>query len=147
MDDKSIRDGLIHAMASQRDRTAPSSGCEPTLDSLLLGQEPTEGVGDEHRKGQALECALFSSIAIGGLMLGCPVRDVARHLVSAQRCREQLDGLRDRSAVAALLLHAVSHAFLGAAQVRPTKADASATLRERQSTLQTNAIYLACACR
>lgn len=118
MDDKMVRDGLIHAMASKRDNTAPSSGsCCPSLTLLLVGREATEELGDEYKQGQALECALFSSIAIGGLMLGCPVRDVSRHLVSAQRCREQLAGLKDRTAVSALLLHATSHAFLGGAQV------------------------------
>lgn len=139
IDDKSIRDGLIHAMASQRDNTAPSSGHTPDLNFLRLGQEapaedlrhrhhpqvPQPGGEDEYRKGQALECALFSSIAIGALILGCPVGDVAQYLVPAQRRREQLDGLKDRSAVSALLLHAVSHAFLGAEEVRPNKVDAS----------------------
>ena len=143
IDDRTIRDGLIHAMASQRDYTAPSSGQNPNLHFLRLGQEvAAEGLGyhhhprvpgqlggDEYRKGQALECALFSSIAIGALILGCPVGDVARYLAPAQRCREQLDGLRDRSAVSALLLHALSHAFLGAEKVRPAnKVGATATL-------------------
>lgn len=125
MDDKTVRDGLVHAMASQRTKAALSSGCEPSLAVLLLGDEDeTEARGDEYRKGRALECALYSSIAIGGLMLGYPVVDVARYLVSAQECREQLDGLKDRSAVSALVLHAVSHAFLGAERVRANKVDA-----------------------
>eukprot|EP00903_Cladosiphon_okamuranus_P009018 g8625.t1 len=121
MDDKMVRDGLLHAMASQRTRAALSSGCEPSLDVLLLGhaEAAEEAPGEEDRKGWALECALYSSITIGGLMLGCPVSDVARYVVAAQECREKLGGLKDRSAVSALILHALSHAFLGAAQAPP----------------------------
>eukprot|EP00752_Nemacystus_decipiens_P011415 g10137.t2 len=152
VDDKSIRNGLIHAMASQRDNVATSSGHSTNLDSLLRAegvqhhhhpQVPQLGE-EEYKKGQALECALFSSIAIGALMLGCPVSDVARHLQSAQRCREQLGGLEDRSAVSALLLHALSHAFLGAAQQQPAppgaKSSSSSEAEYRRSIDDASAI-------
>lgn len=131
IDDRTIRDGLIHAMASRRNTAVPSPWYDSNRNLSPLGQDAAaEGLGhghhpqapqpdgEEYKRGQALECALFSSIAIGGLMVGCPVDDVACYLASAQRCREQLDGLKDRSAVSALILHAVSHAFLGAEKVR-----------------------------
>ena len=68
---------------------------------------------EEYRKGMALQCVVFSIFAIGGLMLGCPAAAVRRHLHHAGRCRERLRGLPHRLAVSALILHGMSHAFLG----------------------------------
>lgn len=72
----------------------------------------------EDRHGQALQCSLFSSFAIGGLLLGYPVADVSRYVESARLCRERLGNLADQSAVSALLLYASAQAFVGSREAR-----------------------------
>lgn len=58
-------------------------------------------------RGHALSCALFSGIAIGGLLQGCPVANVACHIDAARQSLEKFRGLADRFAVAALVLFAM----------------------------------------
>ncbi|CAM9177617.1 unnamed protein product [Ectocarpus sp. 12 AP-2014] len=93
-DDSSIREGIMYAMAK------PSQGLE--------------GHGDL-RRGQALQCSFYSSLAIGAIMLGYPSDQVSRYMESAQLCREQCRYLVDRLAVSALVLYSVASAFLGQA--------------------------------
>ncbi|CAN0552124.1 unnamed protein product, partial [Ectocarpus sp. 8 AP-2014] len=93
-DDSSIREGIMYAMAK------PSQGLQ--------------GHGDL-RRGQALQCSFYSSLAIGALMLGYPSDQVSRYMESAQLCREQCRYLVDRLAVSALVLYSVASAFLGKA--------------------------------
>lgn len=102
-DDRSIREGLVHVMSSLQHRGS--------LAEQLLEEE-------EDRYGQALQCSLFSSFAIGGLLLGYPVADVSRYLESARSCRERIHSLVDPSAVSALILYANAHAFVGTRQSR-----------------------------
>lgn len=103
-DDRSIREGLVHAMSALQHRGS--------LAEQLLEEE-------EDRHGQALQCSLFSSLAIGGLLLGHPVADVSRYLESARLCRERIrGGVAEQSAVSALLLYANAHAFVGTRESR-----------------------------
>lgn len=69
-----------------------------SLDTL---QEP------EAMKGRALSCSLYLSIAIGGLMLGCPETAIARHIAAAKATLDKFHGLSDRFAVSALVLYAM----------------------------------------
>lgn len=101
--DGSIREGLVHAMSTLQHRGS------------LAEQLPEE---KQDRHGQALQCSLFSSFAIGGLLLGYPVADVSRYLESARLCRERIRGLADQSAVSALILYANAHAFVGSRESR-----------------------------
>lgn len=71
-----------------------------------------QGHGDL-RRGQALQCSFYSSLAIGALMLGYPSEQVSRYMESARLCREQCRCLVDRLAVSALVLYSVARAFLG----------------------------------
>lgn len=96
----SIRQGLMYAMSAMRDR-APLQG-----EGLWFSPDDAES--------QALMCSLFSAIAIGGLMLGCPVATVARHMDYARQCKERFGNLADKSpTIPALILYAMSHAFIG----------------------------------
>ena len=68
----------------------------------------------ENARSQASMCSVFSAITIGGLMLGCPVAAVARHMEFARRCKEHFCSLTDTSpSVPALILYAMLHAFIG----------------------------------
>lgn len=98
LSESSIRDGLMYAMSALRDRTS--------LEDLLLASEDV--------RSQALMCSLFSAIAIGGLMLGFPVATVARHVDFARQCKEHFRDFADiTQTVPALVLYAMSHAFIG----------------------------------
>eukprot|EP00903_Cladosiphon_okamuranus_P011943 g11217.t1 len=68
--------------------------------------------GPEAMRGQALSCSLFSCIAIGGLMAGCPPRTVALHMSSAQASLSKFGGLSDVYAVRAYVLYAMASEFL-----------------------------------
>lgn len=107
-DDRSIREGLVHAMSALQNRGS--------LAEQLLEEDGEEEEEDKH--GQALQCSLFSSFAIGGLLLGYPVANVSRYLESAHRCRERVRSLVDQSAVSALILYANAHAFVGTRESR-----------------------------
>lgn len=96
----SIRDGLMHAFTG-------------LWNSKSLETLP----GGEAMRGNALACTLFSSIAIGGLLLGCPPTAVADHMASASGCLEKFHGLSsDKFAVSALILYAMSNALLPSAE-------------------------------
>lgn len=91
-DEVSIRDGLVHVVTG------------------LLNSESLETLrGPEAMRGYALSCSLFASVAIGGLMLGCPETAVAHHLAAARAALESFRGLSDRFAVSALILFAMSN--------------------------------------
>ena len=94
----------MHAMSTLQNRGS-------LAEQLLLEEE-------EDRHGQALQCSLFSSFAIGGLLLGYPVSDVSRYIESARLCRERIRGVADPSAVSALILYANAHAFVGTRESR-----------------------------
>lgn len=69
--------------------------------------------GLEAMRGQALSCSLFSCIAIGGLMAGCPPTAVAPHMSTAQASLSRFGGLSDAYAVRAYVLYAMASEFLG----------------------------------
>lgn len=94
----------MHAMSTLQNRGS-------LAEQLLLEEE-------EDRHGQALQCSLFSSFAIGGLLLGYPVSEVSRYIESARLCRERIRGVADPSAVSALILYANAHAFVGTRESR-----------------------------
>lgn len=66
----------------------------------------------EVMRGHALECSLFSAMAIGGLALGCPATAVYRHLNAARRSLTKCQGLREPPVVSALVLYGVANALL-----------------------------------
>ena len=70
---------------------------------------PLQGL--EVMRGNAFECILLSSMAIGGLMMGCPQSMVARHIAGAQQCLAKFRGLSEQCAVTAMMLYGLSHAF------------------------------------
>ncbi|CBN75109.1 conserved unknown protein [Ectocarpus siliculosus] len=99
-DERSVRQGLVHAFVSRWTTTASASEASP-IDKL------------EVMRGSAVECTLFSAMAIGGLMLGCPTVTVARHLAAARQCLGRFrSGLCEQSAVAALILYGLANALL-----------------------------------
>lgn len=90
-DEVSIRDGLVYVLTD------------------CLGSNSHETLrGPESMRGHALSCALFSAIAIGGLVLGCPPANVAHHIEAAQKSLGKFRGLADRFAVAGRILFAMS---------------------------------------
>ncbi len=74
-------------------------------------QHPAEGRPGTAR-GHALSGALFSCMAIGGLMMGSPPSYVVRYLATAKSHVSRFEGLRDRCAVSALILYAMANEFL-----------------------------------
>lgn len=66
----------------------------------------------EVMRGHALECSLFSAMAIGGLALGCPATAVYRHLNAARRNLTKCQDLREPPVVSALVLYGVANALL-----------------------------------
>lgn len=95
-DDASIRDGLMHEFVG------------------LANKDSQEALrGPEAMRGQALSCSLFSCIAIGGLMAGCPPAAVAPHLSTARASLGRFGGLSDAYAVRAYVLYAMASEFLG----------------------------------
>lgn len=90
----SIRDGLMHSFAGMWYGGAPA----------LRGQEAF--------RGRALECAFFSSVAIGGLLSGYPVEMVKNHVESAQASVVEFRGLADKHAVSALILSGMMNILL-----------------------------------
>lgn len=60
--------------------------------------------GQEAFRGRALECAFFSSMAIGGLLSGQPPESVQNHVKSARASVVEFRGLSDGHAVSALVL-------------------------------------------
>lgn len=89
-DEVSIRDGLVYIMTG-----------------FVNGDSLQALRGPESMRGHALSCALFSGIAIGGLLHGCPPANVACHVEAARRSLEKFRGLADRFTVAALVLFAM----------------------------------------
>lgn len=67
--------------------------------------------GPEVMRGNAFECILLSSMAIGGLMMGCPQSMVARHIDGARQCLVKFRGLSEQCAMTAMMLYGLSHAF------------------------------------
>ena len=65
----------------------------------------------EVMRGNAFECILLSSMAIGGLMMGCPQSMVARHIDGARQCLAKFRGLSEQCAMTAMMLYGLSHAF------------------------------------
>lgn len=90
INETSIRDGMLYAL----------TGLSNSESLNALDQ-------DEAMRGHALSCSLFSSIAIGGLVLGHPEASVARHVDVAKASVKKFEGLSDQSAVSALLLYAL----------------------------------------
>lgn len=63
-------------------------------------------------RGHALECSLFSAMAIGGLALGVPAAAVYRHLSAARRNLAKCRDLREPPVVSALVLYGVANALV-----------------------------------
>ena len=93
-DEVSIRDGLMYTFAG-----------------LWYGQAPSLR-GQEALRARALECAFFSSVAIGGLLTGCPLSMVSNHVASAQASVAEFRDLSDRHAVSALVLSGMMNILL-----------------------------------
>ncbi len=68
--------------------------------------------GQEAFRGRALECAFFSSVAIGGLLTGHPPDMVKNHVESAQLSVVEFRGLADKHAVSALILSGMMNILL-----------------------------------
>jgi len=96
MSEVSVREGLMCAMSSMPKLNS--------LEDLLL--EPKD------MRSQALQSSLFSAMAVGGLMSGCSVARVSRHMDYARRCKEAFTSFEDKSALSAYILYAMSHAFV-----------------------------------
>lgn len=72
----------------------------------------------EAMRGSALECTLFSAMAIGGLLLGCPTKAVARHMAAARRLLHKFrTSLAEKPAVSALILYGLANALLPPCEV------------------------------
>ncbi|CAM9677669.1 unnamed protein product, partial [Laminaria digitata] len=93
-DEACIRDGLVHAFVGRWTGGALS---------------PMQGL--EVMRGNAFECILLSSMAIGGLMMGCPQSMVARHIDGARQCLSKFRGLSEQCAMTAMMLYGLSNAF------------------------------------
>ncbi|CAB1109583.1 unnamed protein product [Ectocarpus sp. CCAP 1310/34] len=99
-DERSVRQGLVHAFVSRWTTTASASEASPINELEVM-------------RGSAIECTLFSAMAIGGLMLGCPTVTVSRHLAAARQCLGRFRSrLCEQSAVAALILYGLANALL-----------------------------------
>lgn len=94
VDEACIRDGLVHAFVG-------------TLARGVLS--PVQGL--EAMRGSAYECILLSSMAIGGMMMGCPQNMVARHMAGARQCLTKFRGLSEQCAMTAMMLYGLSNAF------------------------------------
>jgi len=68
--------------------------------------------GQEAFRGRALECAFFSSVAIGGLLTGHSPDMVKNHVESAQLSVVEFRGLADKHAVSALILSGMMNILL-----------------------------------
>ena len=103
----SIRDGLMHSFAGMWYGGTPA----------LRGQEAF--------RGRALECAFFSSVAIGGLLTGHSPDMVKHHVESAQLSVVEFRGLSDKHAVSALILSGMMNILLppGATTAAATAGD------------------------
>ena len=64
------------------------------------------------RKSAAIECTVFSAMAIGALLLGAPESAVSRHMTAARRTLATCAGLREQPAVSALILHGLANALM-----------------------------------
>ena len=67
---------------------------------------------DTLRKSAAIECTLFSAMAVGALLLGVPESTVSRHMTAARRTLTKSAGLREQPALSALLLYGLANALL-----------------------------------
>eukprot|EP00903_Cladosiphon_okamuranus_P013676 g12737.t1 len=95
----SVREGLVNAFVGRWMVNKPSY--------VKPARQPAEVM-----RGHALECALFSAMAIGGLALGCPAKDVYRHLNAARMNLTKCQNLREPPVVSALALYGVANALL-----------------------------------
>lgn len=89
--------------------------------------------GQEAFRGRALECAFFSSVAIGGLLLGHPAEMVANHVASAQASVVEFRGLADKHAVSALILCGMMNILLPGSAA---SADGKRTLDEAETVFE-----------
>ena len=68
--------------------------------------------GAKDKRGCALSCALFSCIAVGGLIMGSPPSAVARYMATARSYIPEFEGLSDRCAVSCLIAYAMANEYL-----------------------------------
>lgn len=94
VDEACIRDSLVHAFVG-----------------TLAGGVLSPAQGTEIMRGSAYECILLSSMAIGGMMMGCPQSMVARHMAGARQCLTKFGGLSEQCAMTAMMLYGLSNAF------------------------------------
>lgn len=118
----SIRDGLMHSFAGMWYGGAPA----------LRGQEAF--------RGRALECAFFSSVAIGGLLSGYPVDMVKNHVENAQASVVEFRGLSEKHAVSALILSGMMNILLPP-EAKAAGANAGADADGRRSLDEAEAIF------
>ena len=99
--------------------------------------------GQEAFRGRALECAFFSSVAIGGLLSGYPADMVKNHVESAQTSVIEFRGLADKHAVSALVLSGMMNILLppGADAGAGAGAGSSANAEGRRSLDEAEAIF------
>lgn len=93
-DEVSIRDGLMHCFIES------------------WGRSPTKLQGQDALRGRALECSFFSSVAIGGLLSGCPALVLRDHVDMAHVAVGDIRVLSDRHAVSALILYGMLNMLL-----------------------------------
>lgn len=86
--------------------------------------------GQEALRGRALECAFFSSVAIGGLLSGCPPVMISSHVATAKASVAEFKGLADKHAVSALILHGMVQILL---PMPGSNADGRKSLDEAQA--------------
>ena len=101
----SVRDGLVRVFFDRWDE-----------DNVVDLSPPS---ANARRESAAVECTLFSVIAIGALMLGAPATVVSRHLNAAGRALAKLAGWKELAAVNALILHGLANSLLPAPRDRP----------------------------
>lgn len=68
--------------------------------------------GQDILRARALECSFFSSVAIGGLLSGCPALMLRDHVDMAHVAVGEIRGLSDRHAVSALILYGMLNMLL-----------------------------------
>ena len=68
--------------------------------------------GHEALRARALECSFFSSVAIGGLISGCPASMLSAHVDTAHAAVAEIRGLSDKHAVSAQILHGMLYILL-----------------------------------
>lgn len=116
-----VREGLLHALVDMW-----AVGPPPPTPSAAAYVDASQESEVEAMRSSARQSAVLATMAIGGLMLGCPGHMVSRHIDEARRHRAKFAGLRDQSAVSALILFAFVNKLL------PPSDESVAKLQEQE---------------